>query len=513
MALTRLPRPAMAVAMLLAGSSLASAAQAQDASAALLERLNRLEAANARLQAEVDQLKGKPAAPAAAPAASPAYDDATPASSGTMDLVGTATGLSTRMLNHAEWTNTKNLLLLEAARDGELSHRLTLGGDVVALADWEYSNRASKFGWLMRQPTANNQVGNHASEVAVDSVRFSLTARPASFVTAYAELLYNPESSFAAGSNTVIGRNVVSVTRGFVTLGDLKRSPFYVSLGKLDVPFGQNDSVNPYTNSTSWHAFGGLANEAVVGYYAHGVHIRAAAIEGGAQFRAVNSVVNGTNVPSLVNNYAFDANYTATFGGGSLRLGASYEHGSSYCTNYPIAHFLNCVINNPAAAVYGRLDYGRLTVMGDYAGTTKAWPGTGPLSLPGYPANPYAGLPANKVQAMTLGARYRSPLQHDSVDFSFEFSRFIAGPSGTPWHRQNQWVGGLAWRLSRSVKLFGEAILTEGYAPLNFLTGGNGAGACGAATCPASSPVPYYQTWTDGTAHSNLGVLGVEAAF
>ncbi|MCB1136036.1 MAG: hypothetical protein KDK78_07200, partial [Chlamydiia bacterium] len=60
---------------------------------------------------------------------------------------------------------------------------------------------------------------------------------------------------------------------------------------------------------------------------------------------------------------------------------------------------------------------------------------------------------------------------------SGEFSTFIAGPDGAPWERQNQTVGGLSAMYNESSKFFVEGFHTKGFAPLNFISGGNlGAG-------------------------------------
>lgn len=534
-----LSRPLVALTLSLAAAT-ASPALAKDDDSAIQARLSRLEAQNAALidylrahsndpaaAALIARLQNTAVAPAPVPARAPELASApdTSAASGeyaaspqaqAMDLIGTSSAYSAMMLSHTEWTNTKTMVLLQAEKAGEIAHRLTIGGDVIAMGDWEYSNTASKFGWLMRQPTANNQVGHHVSELAINSVQMSLTARANSFITAYAELLYNPETNFATGSNTVIGRNVVSVGRSFVTFGNLAKLPVYLSIGKLDVPFGQNDTVSPFSNSTSWHAFGGLANEAELGYFGHGFSVRAAAIEGGAQFRAVNTPVDGTNVPSLVNNYAFDANYTLDFSGASVKVGGSYERGSDYGSNYPIAHFTTAVITNPAFAAYGKIRYGRLLIMGDFGRTLQAWPGSATLNLPGFGPNPYGILPASKVTSRTLGARYNAPVTPTGIDLSFEFSNFTAGPSGTPWHRQNQWVLGLKHQFEPAVKVFAEGLHTQGYVPLNFMTGGNGGGACGANTCTVAITPPGvnpYASWSVSGAISNIAVFGVEAAF
>ena len=111
----------------------------------------------------------------------------------------------------------------------------------------------------------------------------------------------------------------------------------------MDIPFGLNGTVSPFTNSTSWHSFSGIAYGGLLGYSKDNLHLRAMAIQGGAQFRNANTPVQGTNVPSKLNNYAFDANIDLDMpGDATLNLGASYQYGSSYCQSY---------VDNPATHV------------------------------------------------------------------------------------------------------------------------------------------------------------------
>ena len=84
-------------------------------------------------------------------------------------------------------------------------------------------------------------------------------------VTGYAELLYDPEQSFGQGTITALARNQIQLRRGWVMFGNLDQLPVYALVGKMDTPFGLNDTVNPFTNSTNWHAFAGLAYGGQVG--------------------------------------------------------------------------------------------------------------------------------------------------------------------------------------------------------------------------------------------------------
>lgn len=411
------------------------------------------------------------------------------------NFVGLSSEYSYRVLDHAENVNSRQLLQLQAIQNGELDNRVTLGGGVTVLANYQRSNSDTKFGWLMRHPTSANQIGEEVSEFVVHSAQLATTARLSDNLTGYIELLYDPEQSFGGGTITDLNRNQVQVRKAYVMWGNLDESPLYAAVGKMDTPFGLNDTVSPFTNSTNWHAFAGLAYGGLVGYYNNGFHLRAMAIQGGAQFRAANTPVQGTNVPSRVNNFAVDANYTGTFGDGdSFMVGASYEHGSPYCQAYPVFHFNPCDENNPAWAVYSRINLGDLELLGEYAQTTDVWPGS---AVPA--PNPLSVFEAQETVSFTFGGRYGLDIGRDSdLDISLEFSRFRAGDDGAPWERQDQWVAGLGYFVTPSVNLFGEYIHTDGWVPLNFLSGGN---------------LPGGATWSERDAQTDILTFGVQAAF
>ena len=83
-------------------------------------------------------------------------------------------------------------------------------------------------------------------------------------------------------------------------------------------------------------------------------------------------------------------------------LGASYQHGTAYCQSYPVFHFNPCADNNPGVVAYGRLTFGPLELLGEYATTTKEWPGS---AVP-IPTNPLSVFEATKTSAFTLGGRF-----------------------------------------------------------------------------------------------------------
>lgn len=503
-------------AIILAGvasATLATPAMAQDP--ALIERLEALEQKfrsleeeNQALKQEVRSLRSDAAQQVADPVQVTAVADegvssetSPAASTRYSDSIGISSAYAFAVLDQGANVNSKPLVQLDALRTSQLDDRVTLSGQITAISNFQWSNRASKFGYLMRNPTSANQIGKSVSEALIHSANLAVTARVTNDVTAYAELLYDPEQSFGSGTITALTRNQIQLRRGWVMWGNLEKSPIYALVGKMDAPFGLNDTVSPFTNSTNWHAFAPLVFGAQIGLHLAGFDVRAMAVQGGAQFRSANAPVQGTAVPSRLNNFAVDMRYTFDFKGegNSLMVGGSYINGTAYCQGYPVFHFNPCDDSNPGIAVYGKLDFGPFRLIGEYAQATDAWPGS---NVPD-PLNALSVFPAVKTKAFTVGGRYAfgeaiSGDQRRAFAVSGEFSKFIAGAEGAPWERQNQAVFGLSWFAEDNMNLFGEFIHVDGFAPLNFLSGGN---------------FPDGSTWSDRDAATNVILIGATAAF
>ena len=462
----------------------------------LTERFDKLEEETRALRRALETLKTQRAAPEeeAPEVASPQSAETNP-----VRLLRLDRKLGYDVLDPTTNINRKQRLILERARDRALApERLHVHGAITAIANYQRSNRDDKFGYLMRHPTGANQVGDTVSEATVHSAQLGFTGTLGGWLAGHAMLLFDPEQSFGAGTNTDLERNQVQVRHAYVLLGDLDRSPFYASLGKQAVPFGLGDTVNPFTASTVWHAFGALANGVVLGYAGERLRVSVTGIQGGAQFRAANTPVSGTAVPSRLNNFALDAHHELALGtADTLLLGASYLHGTAYCQDFPVAHFLPCQDHNPAFDVYARLVFGGLTFKGEFARTTREWPGTHNPAMPEFPAS--------RVTSFDIGAKYRLESRRGPLDVSAEFSRFVAGPDGAPWERQDQLVLGAAWFVRPSAKLFAEYIRVDGYAPLNFISGGNLRNDRG--------ELILDRTHSERSAHTNVFLLGANLAF
>ena len=464
---------------------------------ALIERLDNLEAENRLLRQEIEALKLRMEEPAEREGSAP--ESGAPLRDGATGLALIVPGYGYVVLDPTSNINRKQRLILERRRDGTLApDSVSLHGAVTAVANYQTSNRAEKFGYLMRHPTSVNQMGDEVSEATVHSAQLGFTASLGDWITGYAEMLFDPEQSFGAGTNTDLERNQLQMRRAYALFGNLDRSPIHASLGKMDVPFGLTDTVNPFTASTVWHAFGALANGATLGYAGDGLNLSVMGVQGGAQFRAANTPVEGTAVPSKLNNLAVDANYTLDLGSKeTLLLGGSYLHGSAYCHDFPIAHFMPCRDNNPAFDVYGRLVAGNLTLKGEFARTFEVWPGTFNPGMPEFRAS--------DVKSFDIGGKYRFDLDYGPFDLSAEFSRFEAGPDGAPWEKQDQLVLGTAWFALPSVKLFAEYVRVDGFAPLSFMSGGS--------IRDENGNVMPDRTISDASARSDVFLVGANAAF
>ena len=69
------------------------------------------------------------------------------------------------VLDYTTDINRKQRLILDQKKEGTLApDSVYVHGAITAVANFQASNRTDKFGYLMRHPTANNQVGREVSE-------------------------------------------------------------------------------------------------------------------------------------------------------------------------------------------------------------------------------------------------------------------------------------------------------------------------------------------------------------
>ena len=235
--------------------TIASTAQATELDMqSILDRLQKLEQENQQLKQQYQELASDQQHGEGEMAHHQDAKPSTPEASSEISkgLVKFDSSFAYDFLDPTTNINQKQLMLLNAKKSGELANNsVNLQGGVTAIANYQSSNEPNLFGYLMRHPTANNQRGKTVSEATIHSAQLGFNATMGDSITASAELLFDPEQSFGAGTNTALGRNQVQVRRAYVLFGNLDKSPVYASLGKMAIPFGLTDTVSPFTASTA----------------------------------------------------------------------------------------------------------------------------------------------------------------------------------------------------------------------------------------------------------------------
>jgi len=139
--------------------------------------------------------------------------------------IGVNNEFSYKMLDQNQDLRKVNILL-DAKENGTIKNNsLIIGTSLISIFDYQHSNTDSKFGYLMRMPTATNQIGKDVTEFVIHSFQLSATAIINSWLSTHAELLYNPEQSFGSGTITALERNQIQLRKGFVLIGDLNSRP------------------------------------------------------------------------------------------------------------------------------------------------------------------------------------------------------------------------------------------------------------------------------------------------
>ena len=179
----------------------------------LIERLDRLEAENRALRREIEDLKDERTGHEET-----ATQVAATVSEGGADrsLIATDAAYGYAILDPTTDINRKQRLILERRRDGTLApDSVNVQGAVTAIADFQTSNRAEEFGYLMRHPTSTNQMGDEVSEATIHSAQLGFTASLGDWITGHAQILFDPEQSFGPGTNTDLDADSGSFDRRF----------------------------------------------------------------------------------------------------------------------------------------------------------------------------------------------------------------------------------------------------------------------------------------------------------
>jgi len=421
-------------------------------------------------------------------------------------MIGIDSDFTYAMIDQNNNVNQKPLFLLQNRQVG-LESKLYLGLQARAIGFLIKTNQQDKFSYLMRFPP--DFTGDYGSELLINNVNIGLLANVSSWMALYSELNWDPARTFEGvdekitvqdptGAPLVIERGrVVDATRQTVSLkqaymlfGDLDKYSVYGYLGKFRTPFGLDDTVSPFSANMIFHYFNGLSHGAAVAVYKEGVHLTAALLQGGPQFRTVNS----GNYGGDVDNFAISASYENEF----VRIGGGVLGGTGYSSDFPIAHFAITGRRNPAWDGHLRLRFNPLTVSGEIVQTFKVWPGTA-----GTPTQPANFFPASKVTAYALEAKV--DVAEDTAvpsAISVSWSEGRQGASGSQWEFNRQLTIGFQAKVQSNIGVYFEFNHLQGFAPLQWMTG----------FYPPGAPPGTFVLPSKRDVKQNLGLIGITVA-
>lgn len=418
--------------------------------------------------------------------------------------------------------------LLNAKND--LPSPVTISAQIRAIAFYGFTSDANRFGYLMRFPPDFS--GNAASEVTVNNFNIGITGRVTDWLTLFGELRYNPARTFGDSSQRSL--NVGTATGGSQTInlggtadtvrslwfglnayalfGNPDKSDFYFYIGHFNLPFGNMNTFNPFSQTSVWHYFGARGNGASLGYQNSGFKAEFCVVQGGPQERVANAGPDGK-----VGNFCANAEYSYTYNDFfQIDVGGSFIFGTDYCTPFPIAHFAFC----PNGTVNGAWDaniylsFGKhFSLRGEIARTLSPWPGTA-----GTPTQPAFFFDAAHVTAFVAEGKIEFDVytQKDSqgnvvktipLALTASWGEGIQGAEKSPWRHNKQFTAALQSKITESVLVYFEYNLVQGFAPLQFMSGfyPDTGGAPGA-------PVVFVQP-SKIDVQENLFLVGVTAAF
>lgn len=345
-----------------------------------------------------------------------------------------------------DWQNDvvgKPLKTLEARRDGGLRKgNVYWGGLLKGSLMGEATNTKDKFAILSRFPTQHS--GSTGSRFVVNNVALSATATMHDWVTATALFDYS-ETEYASDE-------AFDMRKAYLTVGNLKESPFYAMVGRNTVDFANSDSFNPFTHTMNNHYFRVESDGPVIalGYAGHGTHVVATLMNGGRHQR-VASHPDGNHMK----NFAVNATQTIEVGGQSLvKVGAGYLHSSIYDSLTPHHTPAGIVASeertrNGVWNAYAEAKIDNVALMAEFSQTLDNWFATG-----------------HKVRAWTVQGEYFFDNWGRPASLSATYSRGEQGADGVEWEFMEQAVLGYESEVADHFYLGAEYVFNHGFVPL-----------------------------------------------
>lgn len=252
-------------------------------------------------------------------------------------------------------------------------------------------------------------MGHTYSDIGLNKVEFDALSYVSPWVLGIMSFAYdssplptltNPNIQIV-GTGQQVANSRIFLKRGFITIGDLHRFPFYLTLGQMFAPYGDYTSellTNPLTQQLGQTN----ARTALLGFAKGGFYLEGYTFNGNA-FVNNNSTSINNGGGNIGYKYSPDnSKFSFNVGGGVIgniadSLGMQLVGSPSY--GGPASNaFQGFAFNTatellkrrvPGADAHGELDIGKLTLLGEYVASTQSFD-PADLSFDGSGARPQA---------------------------------------------------------------------------------------------------------------------------
>lgn len=371
-------------------------------------------------------------------------------------IMDTKLEYSKEMLSAQRTVVNKAPYLLESYESGLLeTGKVYLSGHAIYSQYHERTDTAGKFPILGRFPSQHTS-GTSADESILDMADISLTYAPNDWVSLFVHGIYT-DLQFPTQEQS-------QIREAFITFGNLDKSPWYLSIGRMTANFGHQGSYNPVTHSVNNHFFRIDTDDAAVelGYIDKDWRFAFTALNGGRQLRVADNPNN-----SFGSNFAISTQYDTGLAGWDVSVGGGYLYSSIYDSdnaNHPGVHS-NEQTNrerNGLLNAWVEAKRGPYSLMAEYTQTERDWPATAPT-----PAPPtFKVSKGAAVQGLTLQAAYDTDILSKDTRFSLVYGKGILGNDGDEWESLQQVAAGVETYLTDNFAVSLEYVYNRSFIPL-----------------------------------------------
>lgn len=365
-------------------------------------------------------------------------------------LLDTKVDYSQKILSQQETIVNKAPFILESYRDGTLeTGKLYLSGHATYSHYYERTDTAGKFPILGRFPGAAD--GQHTSkrsgnEDVLDTADLSVTYAPSEWLTFFAHGIYT-DLQFPR-------QEEAQLREAFVTIGNLREYPWYLSVGKKTINFGHQGAYNPITHSVNNHFYRTDTYDvaAELGYVGKNWRVAFTAMNGGRQLRVAD-----TPSSSFGSNFAISGQYDFKVASWDVSVGGGYLYSSIYDSddaNHPGVHSnpMTTRERNGVFNAWVEATNGPWSLMAEFSQNERDWPAS-----------------RGTVQAFSVGAAYDTELFEKPTRISLMYGRGKLGNDGDQFESLHQLAFGIETFITPNFALSAEYVYNRSFIPLIML--------------------------------------------